>query len=351
MLETPVDAAGVESPFREAYSDNGMWFDQVEGLDISDVRLDGIANFAILVSRSSGIVIRRVGIANSGSRNSLGRNNTTGGILLEEGSSNFEVSGCTFQEILGNALWTHSFSTSPRAENGLFAGNQFDSIGRDAIQVGHATHVRVEDNIGARIGFPTEIVVIENQGIPVALDTSGNVDQSTYARNSFEEIDGKCIDLDGFHDGAVRENHCVNRSSAADYPWGQFGIVINDTDPDARPVNIEITGNQIQGVKFGGLFLIGSGNRVIGNTLANVDTAGCNENAGAGCLYKPGEPEILESGIYLARGGARPVETRDNVIRDNTITGHRMAAHCVAAGPGVSLSANIVTDNICVDVP
>ncbi len=265
--------------------------------------------------------------------------------------SNFEVSGCRFENVLGNALWTHSFSQSPRAERGLFAGNRFDSIGRDAIQVGHATRVRVEDNTGIRIGFPADTVDIENQGIPVAIDTSGNVDQSAYTRNSFEEIDGKCIDLDGFHDGAVRDNRCVNQRAAGDYPAGQFGIVINDTDPDVHPVNIEITGNQIQGAKFGGLFLIGSGHRVTGNTLENLNTAGCNESAARfGCLYKKGEPELLESGIYLARGGSRPVETRGNVIRGNRISGHRMRTHCVAAGPGVSLAANIVEGNTCLDL-
>jgi parallel beta-helix repeat protein len=119
-----------------------------------------------------------------------------------------------------------------------------------------------------------------------------------------------------------------------------------------QPVNIEISGNQIRGTKFGGLFLMGSGNRIIGNALENLDTAGCNENAARfGCLYKTSEPELLESGIYLAPGGSRPVETRGNVIRNNRISGHRMRAHCIAAAPGVSLSANIIESNACADTP
>ena len=37
------------------------------------------------------------------------------------------------------------------------------------------------------------------------IDTAGNVDRSIYTRQSvFDEINGKCIDLDGFHDGEVR---------------------------------------------------------------------------------------------------------------------------------------------------
>jgi hypothetical protein len=351
-LAKALDLASDPVPFRASYSDNGMWFDRVDGLEISNLHLNRIANFAILISRSSGIVVRQTDVRDSGSRNLRGHNNTTGGILIEEGSSRFEVAGCTFENILGNALWTHSFSKSPRAENGLLAGNHFDSIGRDAIQVGHATRVRVEDNTGIRIGFPVETVDVENDGTPVAIDTSGNVDQSAYARNSFEEINGKCIDLDGFHDGAVRENRCVNHGGVEDYPAGQFGIAVNDTNPEMQPVNIEISGNQIRGTKFGGLFLMGSGNRIIGNALENLDTAGCNENAARfGCLYKTSEPELLESGIYLAPGGSRPVETRGNVIRNNRISGHRMRAHCIAAAPGVSLSANIIESNACADTP
>ena len=42
----------------------------------------------------------------------------------------------------------------------------------------------------------------------MALDTVGEVDHSSYARNPFTEVDGKCIGLDGFRDGEVGENSC-----------------------------------------------------------------------------------------------------------------------------------------------
>ena len=63
-----------------------------------------------------------------------------------------------------------------------FTSNHFDTIGRDALQLGHATRVRIEQNTGARIGYPVEAVDVENQGIPIAIDTAGNVDQSEYTR-------------------------------------------------------------------------------------------------------------------------------------------------------------------------
>ncbi len=256
----------------------------------------------------------------------------------------------SFRRIAGNALWTHSLRTSPRLQDGLFAGNQFDTIGRDAIQVGHATRVRVEHNTGVNIGYPVELVDAEHGGTPVAIDTSGNVDASVYAGNRFEEVNGKCFDLDGFHDGQVKDNQCVDRKPAADYPFGHFGIVLNNTDPDVRSQNIEISGNLIEGMKFGGLFLMGSGHRVTGNRFLNLNTAGCNEStAQFGCIYKPDEPDMLQSGIYLGRGVARLEETRGNVIRGNRISGFKMAARCISAGGGVILRLNTVAENECDD--
>ncbi len=78
------------------------------------------------------------------------------------------------------------------------------------------------------------LVDVENGGTPVGIDTAGNVDQSTYEHNRFEEIDGKCIDLDGFHDGAVRGNTCINRRPPEDYPFGHFGIVFNNASIEMR---------------------------------------------------------------------------------------------------------------------
>lgn len=346
----PLEMAPPENAFRVWYADNGLLFDHVEGLEIVDMRFANVKNFPILVSRSSGVKITGATVEDSGSLNARRRNNLSGGILIEEGSTRFEVRDSVFRRIAGNALWTHSLFTSPRLQDGVFAGNRFDTIGRDAIQVGHATRVRVEDNVGTRVGFPVDLIDAENGGTPVAIDTAGNVDASVYQRNRFDEVNGKCFDLDGFHDGAVRRNECVNRKRPEDYPFGHFGIVMNNTNPSAHSQNIEISENLIDGMKYGGLFLMGSGHRVIGNRFVHLNTAGCHENAAKfTCIYKRDEPKMLESGIYLGRGVARTEQTRGNVIRDNVIGGHKMGQRCIAAGPGVSLEANEVGPNDCSD--
>ena len=101
------------------YSNNGLWFDQTHSIRIADVKFEEVAGFPILISRSSDILIERVSVANSGSRNREHRNNTTGGIVIEEGSSNFTVRNCAFRNILGNGLWTHSLYTSERNHDGV----------------------------------------------------------------------------------------------------------------------------------------------------------------------------------------------------------------------------------------
>lgn len=349
-LHTPRNMAPPENAFRVYYKNNGLLFDQVDGLEISKVEARSIPGFAILISRSSRIRVSFIKVEESGSTNALHRNNTTGGIVLEEGSSDFDVRECTLFRIAGNGIWTHSLFTSPRLHDGVIANNHFEMIGRDAIEIGHASRVRVENNDGAHIGFPADVVDIENGGTPVTIDTAGNVDQSTYRGNRFQVVNGKCIDLDGFHDGLVIENQCVNREGPEAFPSGHFGIVMNNTDPNSTSGNIEIANNIIDGTKFGALFLMGSNNRVTGNQFLHIDTSECNEStAKFGCVYKADEPKMLESGIYLGRGVARMTETRGNVIRGNTISGHEMKTRCIVAAPGVSLAANSIDGNKCTD--
>ncbi len=149
---------------------------------------------------------------------------------------------------------------------------------------------------------------------PVAIDTAGNVDRSVYAGNRFEEVNGKCIDLDGFHHGEVLDNACINRGSADDYPHGHYGIVFNNSNPDMQSEEVTVARNVIDGAKFGGIFVLGSRNRILGNVLRNLNLAHCNDSgAKYGCLYYSTEPDLLRSGIYLGSHAARPAPARGNL--------------------------------------
>lgn len=327
------------------YDKNGLIADNADGLTVRNVTFRNIANFAVIVARSRNVTLERLRVENSGSLNEKGRNNTSGGVLLEEGAADFVVRDSTFIRVRGNGIWTHSRGESPRNGPGVIEGNHFEEIGRDALQAGHATKVRIERNTGRRIGWPVEIVDVEGGGTPVAIDTAGNVDDSVYAENRFDEINGKCIDLDGFHHGEVRQNTCVNRGRAEDYPFGHYGIVFNNTNPDMQSEDIRVTGNVIDGTKYGGIFVIGSGNTITRNRLTRLNLADCNETPG--CLYDASQPDLLRTGIYLGAKAERAAPSRDNTVTDNVITGHGMEQYCIAAAPGVMLDQQTIARNDC----
>jgi hypothetical protein len=349
-LERPIGLPPHDTPFARFHGGNGIIAGYIEGLAVTNVRFREVAGYALIVAASKDVTIEKIVVESSGGRNGKGRNNASGGILLEEGTARFNVRDGVFRNVLGNALWTHSLYTSPRNGPGLITGNRFETIGRDAIQIGHATGVRVENNTGRRIGYPFEIVDVEGGGIPVGVDTAGNVDRSVYAANRFEEINGKCIDLDGFHHGEVRDNVCINVGAAAEYPQGHFGIVMNNSNPDMQSEAITISHNTIEGMKFGGIFVIGSGHAILRNRLRNLNTAGCNESAAQfGCVHFEGEPDLLQSGIYLGRRAERPAQARGNRVEGNDISGHRMKTRCIGMAPGVTASANTIRGNRCFD--
>ena len=132
----------------------------------------------------------------------------------------------------------------------MIADNRFDTIGRDALQVGHATEVRVEGNSGTRIGFPEEAVDVEGRAIPVAVDTAGNVDRSVYARNQFSR-DQRQMHRPGRVSRWRGKRERLRGLSAG------YGIVMNNTNPDMQSRNVRIEDNLMDGVKYGGIFVIG----------------------------------------------------------------------------------------------
>jgi len=347
-LEKPSGLPPSDVPFYHFTRASGILILEAEDVQAEDLRISNVAGFAVLAARSRRVDLRNLEVRASGGRNQAGRNNATGGILLEEGVDGFRVAGCKFFGVRGNGVWTHSLSSSPRNSRGRIEDNSFETIGRDAIQIGHATGVVVARNEGRRIGYPVDEVDVEGGGIPVAIDTAGNVDQSSYEENAFEEVNGKCIDLDGFHHGQVRANRCTNRGSAADYPHGHFGIVFNNSNPDMRSEAVTVSGNIIDGAKFGGIFVIGTAHRILNNTLLNLNLARCNSSGERyGCLYYKDEPDLLRSGIYLGRGAERPDPARGNYIDGNRISGYGMSRNCIVAAPGVELAANRITRNQC----
>ncbi len=351
-LEQPEGLPTNDTPFARYYRNNGIVVEGANGVRISDVALHEVANYAVIVGASTDVRIERVSVEDSGSLSPTKRNNASGGILLEEGTRDFAVRDCTIRRVRGNGIWTHSFYRSPRNADGVIEGNVIEDVARDAIQAGHATNTTVRGNRGRRIGYPTELVDVRSWAVPAAIDTAGNVDKSTYADNHFEDIDGKCMDLDGFHDGEIRDNSCISRGGYDEYPWAQFGIVFNNASPDMQSVNVVVTGNVIDGAGYGGLYLLGSHHAITGNRFVNLNRNGCDKDrTRARCDTGGGDAGLLRAGIYLVGGAARPAHTADNQISGNEVEGFGMRKYCVEGAPGVLLAANRIAGNRCSDPP
>lgn len=339
---------GSDQPFADYYTANGILLRNSRGIAIRDVTMDKIQSFPILINHSTGVTIENVAIANSGTLNKDGKSNTTGGILLEEGTTEFRVSHCRIHDITGNGIWTHAYYHSPRNVDGVIEGNEVSATPRDAIQVGHGTHVRVAGNHGDHIGYPADQIDTAALATPVALDSAGDVTDSIYSDNHFTDVNGQCIDLDGFHDGEVSGNSCVNRQALEAYPFLHEGIVFGNTFPDQKPGHVLITHNVIDGFGYGGVYLIGEGSQILDNRFVNINMSHCTGEAGnARCNYALGEPGMLRSGIYLAKHAARPAETRGNVIQRNVFSGFGMKQWCIEPVPLIGL--NEVDQNTCVD--
>lgn len=351
QLERRFPIAPYDKAFVDFYPLNGILADNCEGLILRHLEIRHIVNFPILIARSRQVRIHSTRIEYSGSRDAQGKNNTSGGILLEEGTADFEIRFVKMRAIRGNGIWTHSRYESPRNRDGLIQENEINGSARDAIQIGHATNVRVLQNVMFNIGFPTNEVDMANGGIPVGIDTAGNVDESIYAENLIQEVNGKCLDLDGFHHGEIRANRCYNAKPASAYPQGHFGIVLNNTNPDMRSEAILIEDNEIEGMKYGGIFLIGRNHIVRRNRMRFLNTAGCTESHGKGfeCYFGADEPDLLRSGIYLGKGAERPDPAHKILIEDNLITGYLMAERCVAFSPEVDKASTKEIRNICLN--
>jgi hypothetical protein len=349
-LEKPIGLPVSDVPFALYYRNNGIVVENATRLSIRNVSFSEVANYPVLVSASSGVHLENVRIEDCGSLSPTGHNNASGGVLLEEGTRDFEIRQSTIRRVPGNAIWTHAFYHSPRNANGIIQENVIEDVARDAIQVGHATNITVRNNRGSRIGYPPALVDIAAWAVPVALDTAGNVDKSVYTGNHFEDINGKCMDLDGFHDGEIRDNSCISRKPYDEYPYAQFGIVFNNSNPDFEPSNVLVTGNVIDGAGYGGLYLMGSNQVIARNRFVGLNRDGCTgDRTKPRCDSSGGDPALLRAGIYLVPGAARPAKTAHNQITDNEVSGFGMRQNCIEAAPGVSLAANHIAGNRCLD--
>ena len=93
-------------------------------------------------------------ITESGSLDANGHNNGSGGVVLEEGVSDFEITHSLIGKIRGIGIWISSADVSSTATRGRISDNEFAILARAAIELNHATGITIENNTAHMIGFP-----------------------------------------------------------------------------------------------------------------------------------------------------------------------------------------------------
>ena len=138
-------------------ANNGIVAEGVQGLEIIALKATQVAGFPILIDGGHNIHIRDAVITDSGTLDPAGHNNGSGGVVLEEGVTDFEIVHALIGKIRGNGIWIRSRNFHCRARR--IADSEFTILARAAIELNHATAITIENNTGHMIGFPGEEAV------------------------------------------------------------------------------------------------------------------------------------------------------------------------------------------------
>jgi len=270
------------------FPDNGIVAEGVTGLEIGPLKATRIAGFTVLVNSSHTVRLHDVEMTESGGFNAMRRNNSAGGILIEENTTDFEIRKCLFGKLRGNGITVRS------SQRGQILENELAVLAGDGIRLGPAGEITVENNRARQIGYPADEADTFGTSLPAALSATAGVDHSLIHGNEFEEIAGRCFGLENLADSEVSANTCTE-------------------------------------TPFGAVTLSGARNNVSGNHLRRLN------------LTHRDDPEILRAGIYLAAGAS------GNIVGNNEIGGYGMSRHCIGMAPEVPAAANRIAKNECSD--
>lgn len=349
LRERPSEAPPVDSDFRQYFNGTGIVNEGGEGMVIRNMKFKELTGFAVLTAFDKKTVIENNEFADSGTRNSKGYNTGAGGVAITDGSNGVQIRNNVFKRIYGTGVYVYAALRAERPQNTVIEKNQFENISRAAVLVARAYNVRVVNNQGKMIGFPANTVNLDMRP-PAGVGTAGKVDSSLLEENSFEQVNGRCFDLDGFHDSEVARNTCRNRGDANDYPNGGYGLVLDNSPAEVRSSGVSIHDNVIEGMRWGGAFVIGVGHKLTNNKFLRLNLLGCSATTLDGpCMPNNDEPLLGRAGIYLGLRGVRPDPASGIVIQGNEISGQGMSANCVMYGPQVKPASSTVQGNACRD--
>jgi ubiquinone/menaquinone biosynthesis C-methylase UbiE len=154
---------------------NGIVAESVTGLEIYAVKAGHIATFAVLVNSGHNVKLHDIEVSDSGGFNPQRRNNGTGGLALEEGTSDFEIRHCRFGGLRGTGI------TLRAVERGHVIDNEFAVVAHDGIRVSESKTVTIENNSIRQVGFPAEEVDARAACITFDHVTTGEIRGNTCA--------------------------------------------------------------------------------------------------------------------------------------------------------------------------
>ena len=265
MLSLPAGGA----PYSRLLPGNGIVAEAVTGLEIFNVKAGHVPTFAVLVNGGHNVKLHDIEVSDSGFFTPQRKNNATGGIALENGSTDFEIRHCRFGGLRGTGI------TVRGSERGLVAENEFAVIARDGVQVFDSKTVTVEGNSIRQIGFP------------------------------LEEVDGRatCVTLTRVTGGEVRGNICAETLLGA-ITIGGIGIKVTgnhltalniahrDTSGiylEAGTLNATVEGNEISGSGMGN-HCVGAAPEVVLKS-SRILRNECSDEASVARLWFPDSPE------------------------------------------------------------
>ncbi len=251
----------------------------------------------------------------------------TGGILYTRGNSTgYPVRGLKCRNVrakrvMGNVIWGHLYNFNRLHSDIRVTDSSFIDCGLDGILFGGCIGGVAANNTFRRIGFisNSDSGALTPKFLPglnaTALDTSGLVKGVNYKSNTFININGGHMDLDGYCYGVVSGNSCrMAKSGDIDYVEDQvasfgtgsgplvYGVQPSNSQNNEAGEGIVIDGNLFVNMRRGAICLAATRGSSIRNNL----------------IHHPADA-IFAPIVLFNIGAADTQRTYDNVIESNEI--------------------------------
>jgi len=117
---------------------NGIVAESLRAWRIYAVKAGHIATFAVLVNAGHNVKLHDIEVSDSGGFNPQRRKQGTGGLALEEGTSDFEIRHCRFGGLRGTGITLRAVERGNVIDNefAVFGSRWYSRLGVKAVTIG-----------------------------------------------------------------------------------------------------------------------------------------------------------------------------------------------------------------------